>query len=87
MTVARASGNRRDAQINHCFTYAREASLRLGYSLGGMASENEPPPGLRRQLAERCRRQFGQEMNYRYQEGLIADLLHALRQFRGRLDS
>ena len=46
------------------------------------------------QLAERCRRQsismlvpMGQEMNYRYQEGLIADLLHALRQFRGRLDS
>jgi hypothetical protein len=46
------------------------------------------------QLAERCRRQslsmlvpMGQEMSYRYQERLIADLLHALRQFRGRLDS
>ena len=46
------------------------------------------------QLAERCRRQsisilvpMGQEMNYRYQEVLIADLRHALRQFRGRLDS
>ena len=45
-------------------------------------------------LAERCRRQslsmlvpMGQEMNYRYQERLIAELLHALRQFRGRLDS
>ena len=45
------------------------------------------------QLAERCRRQslsmlvpMGQEMNYRYQEGLIADLMHALRTFRGRLD-
>jgi len=44
-------------------------------------------------LADRCRRQsismlvpMGQEMNYRYQERLIADLLHALRQFRGRLD-
>jgi hypothetical protein len=30
---------------------------------------------------------MGQEMNYRYQEGLIADLLHALRQFRARLDN
>jgi TRAP-type uncharacterized transport system substrate-binding protein len=46
------------------------------------------------ELAERCRRQslsmlvpMGQEMNYRYQEGLIADLLHALRQFRARLDN
>ena len=46
------------------------------------------------ELAERCRRQslsmlvpMGQEMNYRYQERLIADLLHALRQFRARLDS
>ena len=45
------------------------------------------------QLAERCRRQslsmlvpMGQEMGYRYQETLIADLLNALRQFRGRLD-
>ena len=40
------------------------------------------------ELAERCRRQslsilvpMGQEMNYRYQERLIADLLHALRHF------
>ena len=46
------------------------------------------------ELAERCRRQsvsmlvpMGQEMNYRYQERLIADLLRALRQFRARLDS
>ena len=46
------------------------------------------------ELAERCRRQslsilvpMGQEMSYRYQERLIADLLHALRQFRARLDS
>ncbi len=45
-------------------------------------------------LARRCRRQslsmlvpMGQEMSYRYQEGLIAELLHALRQFRRRLDS
>jgi hypothetical protein len=45
------------------------------------------------QLAECCRRQslsvlvpMGQEMSYRYQEVLIADLLHALRMFRGRLD-
>lgn len=45
------------------------------------------------QLTERCRRQslsmlvpMGQEMSYRYQERLIAELLHALRQFRGRLD-
>ena len=44
-------------------------------------------------LAQRCRRQsismlvpMGQEMNYRYQEQLIAELLHALRQFRARLD-
>ena len=44
-------------------------------------------------LAERCRRQslsilvpMGQEMGYRYQESLIADLLHALKIFRGRLD-
>jgi len=43
-------------------------------------------------LAERCRRQsvsllvpMGQEMGYRIQEGLIADLLHALKRFRGRL--
>jgi TRAP-type uncharacterized transport system substrate-binding protein len=48
--------------------------------------------GLER-LAQRCRRQslsmlvpMGQEMNYRYQEGLIADLLHALRTFRDKLD-
>jgi len=44
-------------------------------------------------LAERCRRQslsmlvpMGQEMSYRYQERLIAELLHALRQFRRRLE-
>jgi TRAP-type uncharacterized transport system substrate-binding protein len=44
-------------------------------------------------LAERCRRQslsfmvpMGQEMGYRYQESLIADLVHALRTFRRRLD-
>ena len=44
-------------------------------------------------LTERCRKQslsmlvpMGQEMNYRYQEQLIAELLHALRQFRARLD-
>ena len=46
------------------------------------------------QLAERCRRQslsmlvpMGQEMAYRYQERLIAELLHALREFRRRLDA
>ena len=46
------------------------------------------------ELAERCRRQslsmlvpMGQEMTYRYQEKLMAELLHALRQFRARLDS
>jgi TRAP-type uncharacterized transport system substrate-binding protein len=45
-------------------------------------------------LAERCRRQslsilvpMGQEMAYRYQEGLMADLLYALRAFRERLGS
>jgi hypothetical protein len=45
-------------------------------------------------LSERCRRQsqsvlvpMGQEMGYRYQEALIADLLHALRTFRDRLGS
>jgi hypothetical protein len=44
-------------------------------------------------LSEKCRRQsqsmlvpMGQEMGYRYQEALIADLLHALRTFRERLD-
>jgi len=43
-------------------------------------------------LAERCRRQstsmlvpMGQEMNYRYQEGLIAELLNSLRRFREKL--
>ena len=43
-------------------------------------------------LAERCRRKslsilvpMGEEMSYRYQEALIADLQHALRQFRDRL--
>jgi TRAP-type uncharacterized transport system substrate-binding protein len=42
-------------------------------------------------LSERCRRQslsvlvpMGEEMAYRYQETLIADLLHALRTFRDR---
>ena len=42
--------------------------------------------------SERCRRQsmsvlvpMGEEMSYRYQETLIADLLHALRAFRERL--
>jgi len=45
-------------------------------------------------LADRCRRQslsfmvpMGQEMAYRYQESLIADLVHALRTFRRRLDA
>jgi TRAP-type uncharacterized transport system substrate-binding protein len=44
------------------------------------------------QLAGRCRRQslsmlapMGQEMNYRYQEGLVAEWLHALRKFREKL--
>jgi hypothetical protein len=44
-------------------------------------------------LSERSRRQsqsvlvpMGQEMAYRYQEALIADLLHALRTFRDRLE-
>ena len=43
-------------------------------------------------LFERSRRQslsmlvpMGQEMAYRYQEGLMIDLLHALRSFRDRL--
>jgi TRAP-type uncharacterized transport system substrate-binding protein len=43
------------------------------------------------QLAERCRKQslsvlvpMGQEMGYRYQESLIADLMHALRTYRTR---
>jgi TRAP-type uncharacterized transport system substrate-binding protein len=43
-------------------------------------------------LSEKSRRQsmsmlvpMGQEMGYRYQETLMADLLHALRSFRGRL--
>jgi TRAP-type uncharacterized transport system substrate-binding protein len=43
-------------------------------------------------LARRCRRQslsmlvpMGQEMSYRYQERLIADLLHVLRRFRAKL--
>jgi TRAP transporter TAXI family solute receptor len=43
-------------------------------------------------IAERCRKQslsvlvpMGQEMSYRYQEALIAELLHALRGFRERL--
>jgi TRAP-type uncharacterized transport system substrate-binding protein len=44
------------------------------------------------QLARRCRTQstsmlvpMGQEMNYRFQEGLIAELVRSLRQFRERL--
>ena len=44
------------------------------------------------QLHGRCRRQslsmlvpMGQEMNYRYQEGLVAEWLHALRSFRTKL--
>ena len=44
-------------------------------------------------LAQLCRRQslsmlvpMGNEMNYRYQEVLVAELLHALRQFRVKLD-
>jgi TRAP-type uncharacterized transport system substrate-binding protein len=43
-------------------------------------------------LAKRCRAQslsmlvpMGQEMGYRYQEQLIGDLLHALREYRARL--
>ena len=43
-------------------------------------------------LSERCRRQslsvlvpMGEEMSYRYQETLVADLLHALRLFRDSL--
>jgi hypothetical protein len=43
-------------------------------------------------LARRCRRQslsmlvpMGQEMSYRYQERLIAELLHVLRRFRAKL--
>jgi TRAP-type uncharacterized transport system substrate-binding protein len=43
-------------------------------------------------LARRCRRQslsmmvpMGHEMNYRFQERLIADLLHALRKFRAKI--
>ena len=30
---------------------------------------------------------MGQEMGYRYQESLIADLVHALRAFRHRLNA
>jgi hypothetical protein len=44
------------------------------------------------QLAGRCRRQslsmlapMGHEMNYRYQEGLVAEWLHALRKFHEKL--
>jgi hypothetical protein len=43
-------------------------------------------------LAERCRRKslsvlvpMGEEMSYRYQESLIAELQHALRMYRDRL--
>jgi len=46
------------------------------------------------QFSGRCRRQslsmlvpMGQEMNYRYQEGLVAEWLHALRKFRDKLDT
>ena len=46
------------------------------------------------ELLDRCRRHslsvlvpMGQEMNYRYQEALIADLLRSLRTFRARLNS
>ena len=45
-------------------------------------------------LSKRARKQslsmlvpMGQEMAYRYQEQLVADLLDALRAFRGRLDA
>jgi TRAP-type uncharacterized transport system substrate-binding protein len=45
------------------------------------------------QLSGRCRRQslsmlvpMGQEMNYRFQEWLVGDLLHALRRFRAKLN-
>ena len=45
-------------------------------------------------LAERCRRKslsvlvpMGEEMSYRYQESLIAELQHALRSYRDRLPS
>ena len=45
-------------------------------------------------LSKRVRKQslsmlvpMGQEMAYRYQEQLVADLLDALRVFRGRLDA
>ena len=44
-------------------------------------------------LAGRCRRQslsmlvpMGQEMNYRYQEGIVSEWLHALRKFREKLN-
>ena len=44
-------------------------------------------------LSDRCRRQslsmlvpMGQEMSYRYQERLIAELIHALRQLQARLE-
>jgi TRAP-type uncharacterized transport system substrate-binding protein len=46
------------------------------------------------QLSGRCRRQslsmlvpMGQEMSYRYQESLVADMLHALRKFHEKLDA
>ena len=46
------------------------------------------------QLTGRCRRQslsmlvpMGQEMNYRYQEWLVAEWLHALRSFRAKLSA
>lgn len=44
------------------------------------------------ELSERCRRHslsvvvpMGEEMSYRYQETLVADLTHALQAFRERL--
>jgi hypothetical protein len=46
------------------------------------------------QFSGRCRRQslsmlvpMGQEMSYRYQESLVADMLHALRKFHEKLDA
>ena len=46
------------------------------------------------QLTGRCRRQslsmlvpMGHELNYRFQEWLVAEWLHALRSFRDKLDA
>ena len=59
----------------------------------GIATRIDALTAELRRLAERCRRQslsiivpMGQEMGYRYQESLIADLVHALKTFRRRLD-